>query len=120
MSRIIAVASLCALMTLGACSRADQRPVRTIPIAGSELYGESIRVKASDGRISTMRFSRNGTVTASFGGRELTGRWDVQPRKLCFTWGAVRDCWPYATHFRRGETVSLKSDRGNVVQVTLL
>jgi hypothetical protein len=115
----IIVAGLASL-TLAGCSNflgSPERQGRWLP--GSELVGQTMRVESA-GRTSMMRFARDGSVHASFSGHDLDGRWNVEPGKICFTWGKVRDCWPYARPFRQGERMMLKSDRGNNVQATLL
>jgi hypothetical protein len=87
---------------------------------GAELVGRTLRVEAAGGGVSTMRFNSDGTVQAAFGNQQVNGAWTVGSSRLCFAWaGANRECWPYTTSFVRGETVSLTSDRGNVVRVTL-
>jgi hypothetical protein len=87
---------------------------------GTELVGQSLRVEAGGGRVSTMRFNGDGTVQAAFGNQQVNGAWTVASSRLCFSWaGTNRECWPYTTSFVRGETVTLTSDRGNVVRVTL-
>ena len=109
---------------LSACSviPPDRRavpPVQAVP--GSELYGQTLRVEAANGGISTLRFSPDGTVQAAFGERRVNGTWTVAGQRLCFSWASTsRECWPYAAHFRRCETVTVTSERGNVVRVTLL
>ena len=95
-------------------------PVRTQVAPGAELVGRSIRVETSSGQASTLHFAPGGAVHATFGERQAAGRWEVADGRLCFTWpGAPRECWPYRGALPRGETVSLTSDRGNVVRVTL-
>jgi hypothetical protein len=85
-----------------------------------EFVGRSMTVVAANGQASTMRFARDGGVVARFGDRETQGRWALDGRRLCFTWGgSFRECWPYAQPFERGRTRSLTSDRGNAVRVTL-
>ena len=112
-------------LALSACSvippgrRAAAPPVEAAP--GAELFGQTLRVEAANGGISTLRFAPDGTVQATFGERTVNGNWTVAGQRLCFAWGgASRECWPYAAHFRRGETVTVTSERGNVVRVTLL
>jgi len=120
MAKKMAAAALCGLVVLGGCSTVV--PNRGAPVTqmrGAELVGQNIRVESA-GRTSTMTFRRDGTVIARFGEQQATGNWDVQPGKLCFAWGSVRDCWPYLGALERGRTVTLTSDRGNVVRVTLL
>ena len=90
---------------------------------GSELVGRSARVVTAKRQSSTLRFEKRGRITASFGRNEAKGRWFVPQSKLCFVWGGreyTRECWPYVSRFRVGQTRTLTSDRGNVVKVTLL
>ena len=85
-----------------------------------EFVGRSMRVETAAGQVTILRFERDGTVVARFNERETEGRWSLEPRQLCFTWARnFRECWPYAQRFREGRTVSIRSDRGNVVQVTM-
>ena len=83
--------------------------------------GQTLRVIAANGAESRMRFGNDGRVTATFGDRAIQGDWNVQQEGLCFRWtGAEVECWPYVEPFRRGETKTVTSTRGNVVQVTAL
>lgn len=118
----LAAAGVAALSACSSGPRGDVRgPVVVAPArAGAELVGQSLRVETSAGRTSVMQFAADGTVRATFSGRETAGRWEVEGQKLCFTWGSVRDCWPYVAPLTRGQTVALTSDRGNKVRVTLL
>ena len=85
-----------------------------------EFVGRTLRVETKAGQVSNLDFRRDGSVTARFGGGETQGRWKLERRSLCFTWrGDFRECWPYTAPFRRGRTVTLTSDRGNLVKVTL-
>ncbi|HEY0027019.1 MAG TPA: hypothetical protein VGC35_04045 [Allosphingosinicella sp.] len=116
----LAVPAAAALL-LGACAvipngerSADRGP------PAPEFVGRAMTVAAANGQVSTMRFERGGAVTARFGARETAGRWALEGRRLCFTWGgSYRECWPYAQRFERGRTRTITSDRGNVVRVTL-
>ena len=91
------------------------------PEPGSELVGRSLRVRAANGEVTTLRFRDEDSVRATFRGRTLDGRWDASDRRLCFRWPrAPRECWPYRSRFERGRTRTVTSDRGNVVRVTLL
>ena len=115
-------APLLVLATLSAC--ATIVPPGPVPVAwtpGSELMDQRVRLQTSGGQVSTLHFARDGQVHAEFGGRQVTGSWVATSNQLCFAWaGSSRECWPYTAPLRRGETVTLTSDRGNVVQVTLL
>ena len=112
---MLRLAAASALLMLGACATISG------PREGRELVGETLRVETIRNEVSTLRFRRDGTVRAEFGGNELTGRWNVHAGQLCFFWrGAPRECWRYAAPFERGRTVSIRSDRGNRVRVTRL
>lgn len=114
MRRYFTAALLCGSALLGAC--ATVAPERQ---AGDELVGRSLRVETSGGQVSTLTFAEDGSVRAAFGRNRVTGRWQVRDRQLCFFWtGAERECWRYAAPFPAGRTVTLTSDRGNVVHVT--
>ena len=116
MRRALFAASLGGSMLISACATVLPN---TQP--GAELAGQSLRVQTSRGDVSTLQFREDGAVRALFGERELIGRWELTDGRLCFFWGqAPRECWPYRGAFRRGQTVSVTSDRGNVVRVTRL
>ena len=86
-----------------------------------EFVGRTLRVEAAGGQVTMLRFRRDGTVIASFNERETEGRWSLESRQLCFTWARnFRECWPYTQRFREDRTVSIRSDRGNQIQVTML
>jgi hypothetical protein len=114
-------APLAAAFLLGACSvipGGDRRAERGPP--APEFVGRQMTVVAANGQLTTLRFQRDGDVTARFGERETQGRWALERRRLCFTWGgSYRECWPYAQPFQPGRTRAITSDRGNVVRVTL-
>jgi hypothetical protein len=108
------IASLCLGVALAGC--ATGRGASDEP----EFVGRSMQVETSAGQVTTLSFRRDGGVTARFGERETQGRWSLERRQLCFTWARdFRECWPYARRFRAGRTVTIRSDRGNIVQVTM-
>ncbi|QAY77365.1 hypothetical protein [Sphingosinicella sp. BN140058] len=112
MNRIIPL-GLCLTVALAGCAGGGDRPQSAAGIAGRTL-----QVTAANGQVSTLSFGSDGGVRASFNGRDVSGRWAMEKQRLCFTWGgSFRECWPYATPIRRGETRSITSDRGNVVKV---
>ncbi|MFN3725635.1 MAG: hypothetical protein ACK4SZ_04945 [Allosphingosinicella sp.] len=83
--------------------------------------GQTLQVVAANGASSRMSFRQDGVVTASFGSRSITGRWEMSGEDLCFNWGnAPRECWPLQGPFVRGRTQTITSTRGNRVQVTRL
>lgn len=122
----LAAAAASGLVLLAGCSiippsRGGGPAVQSMVVPrGAELVGRTLRVEAAGGGVSTMRFNGDGTVQAAFGSQQVNGAWTVASSRLCFAWaGANRECWPYTTSFVRGETVTLTSDRGNVVRATL-
>lgn len=92
-----------------------------VPRTDISPAGQTLRVIAANGAESQMQFRDNGQVVAAFGERSITGQWNLQSEGLCFRWGSAPiECWPYSRPFRRGETTSITSTRGNVVRVTRL
>lgn len=113
MSARIAVA-LCLAAAVAGC--ATGRPGPQEP----EFVGRTLSVEARSGQVTTLRFDRDGIVVARFGEQETQGRWTLQRGELCFTWRQTfRECWPYTERFREDRTVTITSDRGNVVRVTM-
>ncbi len=111
-----------ALFGLGGCAMVP-RDGGPGPGPGAELIGRSARLVTNNGQASTLRFEPAGRVRALFGKNEVGGRWWTANERLCFEWGGqarTRECWPYQAPFRRGQTRTITSDRGNKVQVTLL
>ena len=112
-----AVTTVCAAALAG-CSTI---PRQEAPPLGLELVGHQVRMETSRGQVSTLTFREDLTVRAQFGQNAVSGRWRVNEDGLCFWWAqAPRECWPYYTPMRAGETRNLTSDRGNRVTVTLL
>jgi len=115
-------ATILSAMLLSACSTIVP-PGPSTPMAvrpGAELVGQTVRLQTAAGQVSTLHFAPNGVVHARFGGQSVQGNWVANNGQICFSWaGASRECWPYTAPFARGQTVSLTSDRGNQVRVTL-
>lgn len=115
MRKAVVATMSCWAMLLGGCA------TLLGPRLGSELVGRSATLEPARGQASTLTFGRDGTVTSSFGQRDASGRWWVRNRRLCFLWaGDFQECWPYAAPLVPGETETIRSDRGNMVRVTLL
>ncbi len=113
MPRVLA-ATACAAALLAGCATGPREP------AVPEFVGRTMTVETSAGQVTNLDFRSDGTVTARFDGTRTEGRWHLERRQLCFTWARdFRECWPYTERFRRGRTVTITSDRGNVVRVTL-
>jgi hypothetical protein len=87
---------------------------------GPEFVGRALRVQAASGQITTLFLHPDGTVEARFDGKTSAGRWGFGDGNLCYTWsGNYRECWPHTAPFLPGRTETVRSDRGNVVKVTL-
>lgn len=85
-----------------------------------EFVGRRISVEAASGGVSTLFLHPDGTVEARFNDRTTAGRWQFGDGNLCYTWnGTYRECWPHTAPFIPGRTETVRSDRGNVVRVTL-
>jgi hypothetical protein len=127
-------AALAAAFLASACATSpattpEGTPVHTVPAAGalgSELYGEgvTVRVDLSGREYNTLTFHNDGTVSNLIhsSGQVARGRWWLADQQLCLNWdGTSRpECWPYPTALQPGQAVSLTSDRGNRVTVTML
>ena len=108
------LAAFAPLALLAGCATVGDSPSR------DSLAGSTLRMTATNGAVTTLRFRGDGTVSARFGRGTLEGRWRVADRRLCFDWpNAPRECWPYREPFERGRTRTITSDRGNVVRVTM-
>lgn len=109
------LAALGGALALSACATSDRGRERE-----PEFVGRTLRVEAANGQVTDLNLRRDGTVVAKFGRQETRGTWDLERRRLCFTWaGSFRECWPYTRPFQRGRTVDITSSRGNQVRVTL-
>ena len=116
MRKPLITAILAGTLLLGGCAT-----TASAPRLGPELVGRNVRLVPASGQVSVLSFANDGTLTSTFGQRSVKGRWFVAAGRLCFVWaGNFQECWPYAAPFQRGRTVSITSDRGNVVQATLL
>lgn len=85
-----------------------------------EFVGRPLRVQTASGQTSTLLLLPDGTVEARFTSGKTNGHWDYRDGSLCYTWGGnFRECWPHTAPFQPGVTETIRSDRGNVVRVTL-
>ena len=113
MSIAIRLLPLLAVAALAGCVTPRGEPL-------PEFVGRPLSVQAASGQVSTLLLHPDGTVEARFNGKTTAGRWEVRGGNLCYTWGGTyRECWPHTAPFRRGRTETIRSDRGNVVKVTL-
>jgi hypothetical protein len=88
---------------------------------GPEFVGRPLRVEAANGALSTLFLRPDGSVEARFNGNATEGRWEFREGMLCYFWknGSYRECWPHEAPFEPGRTETVRSDRGNVVKVTM-
>jgi hypothetical protein len=87
-----------------------------------EFVGRPLHVETASGQASTLFLRPDGTVEARFGESRLAGTWDFREGNLCYTWPTannLRECWEHRAPFRAGQTETIRSDRGNVVRVTM-
>ena len=92
---------------------------------GSELYAPNATVRVVlPNDVNTLTFRPDGTVTNVVHSNNMAaqGHWWVVDNQLCINWAGTNrpECWPYPTAWVPGETLTLTSDRGNTVKVTLL
>ena len=121
MRKALAVLMLGSMTVLPACGLIDGPRIGSQPRPGTELVGRTARLIPAQGQPSTLYFGSDGTVRSTFGRRTATGRWRISKGWLCFLWAQnFRECWPYTRPFERGREVTIRSDRGNRVRVTLL
>ncbi len=113
MGRMFWAAVAVLAMSSGCATMKDAR-------AGSELVGRTMRVEVPGGGATLLRFAADGTVTGTMGGNQATGRWEIQNRQICLDWPRQgRECFPYLTPFRVGETVRITGTSGATVSATL-
>jgi hypothetical protein len=85
-----------------------------------EFVGRPISVQAASGQVSTLFLRPDGSVEARYNGKSTIGQWEFGDGNLCYIWsGNYRECWPHTAPFIPGRTETVRSDRGNVVKVTL-
>jgi hypothetical protein len=138
-------AHLCALaggvLTIVACAEVttpEGQPVAATPAGaatypgppeagalGSELYAPNATVRVDlQGDTNTLTFRPDGTVTNFVHSNHMTvqGHWWVVNNQLCINWAGTNrpECWPYPVAWVPGQTLTVTSDRGNTVKVTLL
>ncbi|HEY0111668.1 MAG TPA: hypothetical protein VGB59_00800 [Allosphingosinicella sp.] len=112
--------AILAAALLTACATGSDRRGGDAYTPGKELVGRTVTLETAKGQVSQLHFQDDGEVEAQFGESRVQGNWTATGRLLCFSWsGSSRECWPYSAPFQRGRTVTLTSDRGNVVKVTL-
>ena len=90
----------------------------------AELDGTVIRAASVDGSVvNRVHFYPDGAIriVPEDGQSALPGTYTVQGEQLCLHWQPRgSECWPYARAFQPGETVSLTSNRGQTLRITLV
>jgi hypothetical protein len=92
--------------------------------AGRDLLGTTVEVSSVDRAVTNrLQFLPDGVVYIVPSNRAVRfpARWEIRDNWLCVDWrprGA--ECWPYEQGFRVGEPVTLTSNRGQTVHVTLI
>lgn len=93
--------------------------------AEAALQGTTVEVASADRRVrNRLQFLPDGVVYIVPESRRAVrfpARWEIRDNWLCVNWrprGA--ECWPYEQGFRVGEPVTLTSNRGQTVHVTLI
>ena len=92
---------------------------------GSELYAPNATVRVDlPTDVNTLTFHSDGSVDNLVHSNKMVahGRWWVVRNQLCINWSGTHrpECWPYPTAWVPGQTLTLTSDRGNTVKVTLI
>lgn len=75
----------------------------------SEIVGQPIQV-TTNGAVNTVTLSPGGQATiATPGGRIVNATWTAANGQMCLNNGAAQECWPYASPFQAGQTVTITS-----------
>jgi hypothetical protein len=78
---------------------------------GSELRGSTIQVDFPTGDVNTLQLYPDGTASIQGrNGQTVPAQWSLEGGQLCLAAAGERECWPYATAFQQGQTVTLTSD----------
>jgi hypothetical protein len=103
-------------------------PADSMPVVpgdgGLALQGTVVEVKSADRRVTNrLQFLPDGILYIVPENRSVRfpARWEIRDNWLCVDFrprGA--ECWPYEQGFRLGEPVTLTSNRGQTVQITLI
>ena len=87
---------------------------------GSELRGASVQVQFDDGTMNTVTFNPDGTASIQGPAQTVPARWTADSQQLCLEAVGTRECWPYQTAFRDGQTITLTSTCGATSHWTAL
>ena len=80
---------------------------------GSEIVGQPVTV-TTNGVSNTVYLDPGGTARIMTpGGNTVAGTWSAANGQLCLSTGAAQECWPYASPFEAGQSVTLTSSCGS-------
>lgn len=92
--------------------------------AGQALLGTTVEVASANRRVrNRLQFLPDGIVYIVPENRmvRFPARWEIRDNWLCVNWRPRGpECWPYEQGFRVGEPVTLTSNRGQTVHITLI
>ena len=87
---------------------------------GAELRGATVQVELPNGVTNVVTFNPDGTASIQGATETVPGRWYVQGSNLCLEASGARECWPYQSAFRDGQSVVLTSDCASTSRWTAL
>ena len=103
----------------GSTLMAGTASAQTMP-NGAELRGATVQVDLANGATNTVTFNPDGTASIQGATETVPGRWYVQGSRLCLEASGARECWPYQSMFRDGQSVTLTSDCASTSRWTAL
>jgi len=87
-------------------------PGTALAQAGAEIIGQPIQV-TTNGVTNTVYLDAGGTARLlTPGGNTVAGTWTAANGQLCVSNGAAQECWPYASAFQAGQSLTLTSSCG--------
>ena len=98
---------------------AGSASAQTMP-NGAELRGATVQVETAGGVTHLVTFNADGTASIQGATETVPGRWYVQGQSLCLEANGARECWPYRSAFRDGQSVTVTSDCGSTSRWTAL
>ena len=103
----------------GSTLMAGTASAQTMP-NGAELRGATVQVELHNGVTNVVTFNPDGTASIQGATETVPGRWYVQGSNLCLEASGARECWPYQSAFRDGQSVVLTSDCASTSRWTAL
>ena len=118
-----------AALLLSACGTLQGPSGEMVPATAATQMAEAgsqmIRVDGIGKRRGTnyLTFQPDGRVRAEVAGLGIgtDGSWAVEEGQLCLSFLVRgRECFPYQTTLAKGQTVDVRSDRGQTVRITMM